>query len=234
MSESRIVDPEPQQGSQDIPSSRFEGQTVGEQRIDPAEYQSVLEERDSLKKKLGQQGNEIGELRRAVEQFTVQQRQPEPEPIDFLDDPAAATQQQIDPIRRELDELKTANLQAQLRAKHADFQEIVATPEFVEWVQADPLRKMGYNAANGGDLDIADRLLSEFKEQRQQGGTPQQASQRQQRASAGNGERATGRTPMPQMYSRRELQNLRATNPQRYQELLPDIKRAYQEGRIRE
>jgi len=233
MSESRLVDPRPEPPAQEIPASRFEGQIVGEARVDPNVLESMRAENDNLKKKLGQQGNEIGELRRAVEQFVVQPSPQEQEPIDYFDDPQAATKQQLDPIRAELDELKTQNLKAELRAKHSDFEQIIATPAFAEWVKEDPLRVMGYQAANNGDLSIADRLLSQYKQEAGQGGTSEQVTQRQQRVSAANGERASGRSPLPQAFSSRELQNLRATNPQRYQELLPEIKRAYAEGRVK-
>lgn len=237
MNESRIVDPivdpKPQEAASETPASRFEGQTVGEMRVDPNEFESIRSENENLKKKLGQQGNEIGELRRAVEQYTVRQPVQEPEPVDYLDDPEAATKQQLDPIRAELEQLKTQNLRAELRAKHSDFEQVIATPAFAEWVKADPLRMIGYQEADNGDLNIADRLLSEYKQEVSQGGPTEQVAQRQRRASAASGERATGKSEPAYMFSSRELQNMKAFNPQRYQELLPKIRQAYDKGLVK-
>jgi aryl carrier-like protein len=231
-SQSRLVDPQPSEVVDDPNrGNRLEGQTFEPKtQLEPqADTGSdYVAENENLKRKLGQQGNEIGELRKALQ--ALQSQQPEPEPVDYFDDPARAIHQQTDPLKQELDQIKGEMLKSQLRAKHGDYEHVVATPEFAEWVQAKRQRMAAYAQADAGDVEAADELLSDFKAEK--GGETPSREKAKRKASAGSGEKASSRSPRGNVYRRTELQNMKAYSPQRYNELLPDIKQAYRDGRV--
>jgi len=228
----RLVDATPNEAPADENrGNRFEGQTFEGRAPLDAQAETgpdFAAENENLKRKLGQQGNEIGELRKALS--AIQAQQPAPEPIDYFDNPAGAIEQKIDPVKHELDQMRGEMLKQQLRAKHGDFEQVVATPEFAEWVQSKRQRMAAYSQADSGDIEAADELLSDFKSERG-GNTPTKANAKQ-KASAGSGERGSSKAPRGNVYRRKELQNMLAFNPQRYNELLPDIKQAYKDGRV--
>jgi len=235
MSESqkaRLIDSAPQEAQPDEGrGNRFEGQTFeGRSALESGkdEAPDYVSENENLKRKLGQQGNEIGELRKALQE--LQSSQPQPEPVDYFDNPEAAINQKMNPVKQELDQMRGEMLKQQLRAKHNDFEHVIATPEFSEWIQAKKQRLAAYKQADAGDIEAADELLSDFKAER--GEKSPNLGKAKAKASAATGERASSKSPRGNVYRSAELQNMRAFNPTRYQELLPDIKQAYIDGRV--
>ena len=114
-----------------------------------------------------------------------------------------------------------------------DWLDIKDRPEFGEWVREKRSRVQLAITADAGDIESAIELFDDYKSALETGNaTPKEAVRRDRQARSGVAEKGTPKRPVGQMYTRTELQNLRAYNPRRYEELLPDIRRAYSEGRV--
>lgn len=133
-------------------------------------------------KLIGKQGNEVGELRRTVDDFIKTQTsrnlktdvEPELSDDDFYSDPIQATKRAIDehPAIRDAKQqamaMKQATVQNQIASKYPNFREIATSEEFGNWVNASKVRLELYNRAQDQfDFDSADELLSTWIERQE-------------------------------------------------------------------
>jgi hypothetical protein len=201
---------------------------------------------------IGQQGNELGNLRQTFEAMTKAQSvpaQPEPEPVeeaDFFVDPQKAVDQRINshPALREAQEMAQKLAYAQglmtLQQRHPDIKEVIGNAEFKQWVESNPARAKRYQYADQtGDVEEADDLISTWKQLNKTVATAKQAEKTAQkkavRAAAtagprGNADAATSK----RVYRRADIRQLMKTDEDRYQALMPEIMQAYAEGRVRD
>ena len=228
--------------AEDNPTDRFEGKTA-------EELLEIVREQD---RRIGQQGNELGNLRSTFEAMAKTQSvpaQPEPEPVeeaDFFVDPQKAVDSRISnhPALREAQEMakKLAYAQglATLQQRHPDIQEVVADPKFKEWITSSPSRTRRYQYADqSGDVDEADDLVSTWKELNRTVATAKAAEKTAQKkavraasvsGSRGNADAASSK----RVYRRADIRNLMKSDPERYEALQPEIMQAYAEGRVRD
>lgn len=242
---SRLVDPDrPADPIENRDVSKFDGETLHPQQthgVLPPNLQGkspeeIAEDYRKLQSERGRLGNEVGQLRKQLEQLMQEREQPQkdsqPEP-DYWSDPESAVKHQLEPLQRQMQEMRAEKLRAELRAHHPDYQEVVGRDEFREWVMEKKSRTLLAQQGDAGDVESARELLDLYKEAMATGNaTPQEAVRRDRTARASSSERGSGRRPTGTVYKRGELQNLRAYNRRRYEELLPDIRRAYAEGRV--
>ena len=201
---------------------------------------------------IGQQGNELGNMRQTFEAMTRAQSvpaQPEPEPVeeaDFFVDPQKAVDSRINshPALKEAQEMakKLAYAQglATLQQRHPDLNEVMANEEFGKWIQSSPSRLRRYQYADqSGDVDEADDLISTWKQLNKTVATAKAAEKTAQKkavqaasvsGSRGNADAASSK----RVYRRADIRQLMQTNPQRYEDLQPEIMAAYAEGRVRD
>lgn len=244
----RIVDaPKEQPGPPKSDRNPYEGLTVepGRQNVTgdglPQNLQNkdvdqIAEDYRKLQAERGRQANEIGELRRQLAEVQAAKKDvhAEPDP-DYWEDPARAVDAKLQPIQRKMAELEADKTRAELRSTHPDYEQTFQDAGFREWMQERRSRVLLAMSADAGDVDAARELLDTYREAAATGdATPREAVRRDRVARASATERGSGRRPSGQVWSRMELQNMRAFNPTRYQELLPEIKRAYAEGRVRD
>lgn len=205
-------------------------------------------------KALGRQGSEVGELRRLVDDFIkaqtvskVQQKQaPEEdvEDVDFFADPNAAISKAIEkhPKIKAAEELlvntKKAEALATLKAVHPDFQEVIANPQFAEWIGKSKVRQeLFVRADQAFDFEAANELLSSFKERQSivestKAVEKQQRQQAVKQASTGSAKgSAEGRSA--KIYRRSDIIDLMVRDPERYAALSEEIMAAYQQGRVK-
>lgn len=205
-------------------------------------------------KALGRQGSEVGELRRLVDDFIkaqtvskVQQKQaPEEdvEDVDFFADPNAAISKAIEkhPKIKAAEELlvntKKAEALATLKAAHPDFQEVIANPQFAEWIGKSKVRQeLFVRADQAFDFEAANELLSSFKERQSivestKAVEKQQRQQAVKQASTGSAKgSAEGRSA--KIYRRSDIIDLMVRDPERYAALSEEIMAAYQQGRVK-
>ena len=256
-----------------------EGETLGNlQEDNPADYESVEEppeqqeepEQDNpdrfagrsheellemvreQDRRIGQQGNELGNMRQTFEAMARTQSvpaQPEPEPVeeaDFFVDPQRAIDQRINnhPALKQAQEtaqkLNYAQGLATLQQRHPDVKEVLQSPEFGQWVQSNAARVRRFQYADqSGDVDEADDLISTFKQLNKSVATAKAAEKTAQkkavRAAAVGGPRGNAdAASSKRVYRRADIRQLMQTNPERYEDLQPEIMAAYAEGRVRD
>lgn len=226
----------------------------------PEKYQGksaaeIARMHSELELRLGQQSNEVGELRRAFDDMVQQQlaakavpTTPEPtepvEEIDFFADPQAAIAQAVSnhPSLKQAEavakEMAKSQSLARLKEAHPDMQEILSTEDFRNWVKASPYRQQMYVQADQQyDFGAANELLSLYKDRagvKQAVQKVEKVAQKQQakKAATGSARAASPVGAKKKTYRRADLIELRKTNPKRYEALASEIMAAYAEGRV--
>ena len=219
----------------------------------PPEYQGktqaeLIKMHQEAQSRLGTQGSEVGELRRIVDDFILKQSEtkaPEPaEEVDFFADPDKAVESKIanHPAIREAQEttlrIRQEQAKQELINKHPDAQEIIQTPEFINWVKSDDIRmELLTRADQQYDSKAADNLFSQWKQIKQSSETAVQneveaRKDTVKRASTG-GAKGSTEAPSKKIYRRADIIELMKTDPRRYQSMEPEIRKAYMEKRVR-
>jgi hypothetical protein len=233
--------------------SRFNGKSVDD----------VLESYAALEQRLGKQSEEIGSLRRMQEQLVdlqlTQSRQPQVAdttesvspitPDELYENPDDAigrvveqrAKSQLEPIQKELAQLRLERAKAELRSKFPDWESDIRTAEFQDWVGDSSFRSRMVQAADGGDLDAATDLLSAWyskQESRQE--QEQQQRRNQQLDDAALIESSPAQLQSEPGFSKSEIQEKRVLahkGDMRARDWLDynaeAIRLAYAEGRVR-
>ena len=216
----------------------YEGKTISE----------VIKMHQEAQRKIGEQGAEIGQHRKIIDDFILKQSEtkaPEPaEEVDFFADPDKAVESKIanHPAIREAQEttlrLRQDKAKQDLLNKHPDVQEIVQDSEFIKWVQGSKIRmELLSRADQQYDTSAADELFSNWKQLKQmsQSAVQDEKDARKdavKRASTG-GAKGSTEAPSKKIYRRADIIELMKTDPRRYQSMEPEIRRAYAEKRVR-
>lgn len=205
---------------------------------------------EELEKKLGRQAQELGDTRKLADDLLRQeldknrqtQAQQEEQPKEFdYDNPLESVrkmiQQELRPVRDELKANQDVSTRDKLEQQHPDYMTIAASPEFSDWVNSSPIRADLYRRANdqleyNAAVELLDtwKALNPAKEAPSKAETQKVTKQKINELSTESG--STGQTST-KTFSRRELINLRATNPNKYYEMADEIRQAYSEGRVR-
>lgn len=219
----------------------------------PAEIARMHQE---LESRFGQQGNEVGELRKTLDTYihsrlqdgTQQQVEETPE-VDFFDDPKVATanaiknspemQQLLEASRRQ----EQQSIQQQLTRKHPDYESTLNNAEFQGWVKESKLRqRLLMQADRNYDIEAADDLFSEWGRIQNANKTNSDAVisneqvQRKQdikKASTGTAKGNPSGKGGRKIFRRADIVELMKTNPRRYESLAAEIRQAYAEGRVK-
>ena len=204
-----------------------------------------------LEKRLGQQSSEVGELRRHFDDYVqsnVQAQQSAPEvveEVDFFADPNAAMAKAIEnhPTLKQAQavaaEMAKSQALAKLKASHPDMNTVLQDDGFKEWVSSSPIRRELYQQADTRyDFAAADELITLYKER--QGVVKQTAKVEKQhqknevkRASTGTARSNPEGATSKKIYRRRDIIELMNSDPKRYEALLPEIMKAYEEKRVK-
>ena len=232
-----------QSNSFEVPD-KFKGKTT----------EDVIKSYMELESTVGKQGQELGELRKAADNFIRQtppqygqgvqgQTAEQYTRIDFdsLEEPEkikAVLEQELSPIKTELQEARKEKLNAKLQANHPGYMDIVNDSEFQQWVMKSPVRmEMFARADRNFEYEAADELFSTYKAIKGIA-TSNEAKEaaRQESAKAFTQSRMeTGSvddTAPKNRYRRADLIQLKIKDPARYAALEPEIMRAYQENRV--
>ena len=191
-----------------------------------SEIEKMKEENQHLKRVIGDQGNQIGDLRKMVTESL-------PKEDDWDYDPQ---EKELRNLKSEVGQIKQAEALRQLEQKYPGFRELPSNQEFLEWVQDSPVRADLYRRADSMDFNAAQEMLSLWKEReklREEMGVQMNTQRRQalnnasmEKGSSGGGQR----TPT---YTRQEVINMKIHEPLRFAKEWPDIKKAYESGRVR-
>ena len=232
---------EPEQDDEDDIPEKYKGKSV----------KDIVRMHQEAERAIGKQGSEVGELRRIVDDFvkaqTVTQKQQAPEvedEEDFFTDPDKAIARAIEkhPKVRQAEELneqmKRAEALANLKTAHPDVTQVVQDGSFVEWIGKSKVRQELFSRADRYyDFDAANELLSTWKERKQvvdQSTAVEKVQRKQAVKSASTGStKGSGETASKKTYRRADIIELMRTNPDRYEQLAPEIMQAYAEGRVK-
>jgi hypothetical protein len=241
--------------TQEIQDTPEQTQEVVVENVVPDKYkgkafEDIVKMHQEAEKMIGRQAQEVHEVRsladqllkRQLESDKVQTVESAPE-VDFFENPQDSIKRAIENNPAVL-EAKQANLELkrmktaqQLATKHPDMQTIANDSGFQEWVKASPVRLSLYAKADAEfDFSSADELLSTYKELKQVRNNNVQETGKKQQAQAlkaasvdtgGSGEVAK------KVYRRADLIRLKMTDPDRYDQLQPEIMAAYAQGRVK-
>jgi len=212
----------------------------------------IIQMHQEAEKLLGRQSAEVGELRRVVDGFIQGQTQQPAQPtatqdteeeVDFFDNPERAIAKaienhpEIQQSRQSRAEMQRTAAIATLQTKHPDLPEILGDPSFMEWVQQSPTRTRLYAEADKSfNADSADELVSTWKERKELANKTvkvEETARRQEVQRASTGATTGSGESSKKVYRRADIIKLMQTDPQRYQQLQPEIMQAYAEKRVR-
>lgn len=182
------------------------------------------------KQQLGRQANELGELRKTVDEYIF--KQDEASAPSFDDDPVAAmerlVEKKIAPLRSEVTQTSAQTARARLAEHHPDYEQVVSDPAFQSWVQGSRVNTAAFEAAISGDIDTGIDLLNTYK------GSHTQTQDALDTSLALNkgGSSDTGARD-GQVYKRADIIRKKIEDPAWYRNNQEDILKAYAEGRVR-
>jgi hypothetical protein len=224
----------------------------------PEKYQGkstaeIARMHQELEKRLGQQSQEVGELRRHFDDYvqssisSQQSSAPEApvEDVDFFADPAAAVAQAIEnhpslqQAQQVAAEMAKSQALAKLKTAHPDMDVVLQDEKFKEWVGASDIRVQMYQDADQRyDFAKANELLNLYKERatvvKQTEAVEKQARKNEvKKASTGTARSNPEGASPKKVYRRRDIIELMNSDPKRYEALMPEIMKAYAEGRVK-
>lgn len=242
-----------EQGELETVEAEIAEQESQEQPNVPEKYrgksvEDVVRMHQEAEKLIGKQAQEVGEVRRLADELLRSQlakpvEREKPKEIDFFENPQEAIRQAVDSNPKVL-AAEQYSLQARreqsfgkLLQRHPDAVQLAQNPEFVNWVNGSKVRAQLFQQANASwDYEAADELIGTYKQlnavkTQQVSRVEKDARDSTMKAASvdagGSGESSK------KSYRRADLINLRIRDPQKYEAMLPDIERAYAEGRVR-
>lgn len=228
-------------------------QFVVPEKFKDKSIEDVIKSYTDLEREYGRRSNEIGELRKGIDSLlelkleekekSVKAPPKEISAAEVFDNPRHAIEQVIqdNPELREIkNELRLEKLRAKQRefeTNHSDWKDIMSSTDFQEWVQSSPTRtRMFVEADRNYDYDTGGELLTLFKEVKAVN-TKRKEQEAQEKTEAElQGSTTIGRSGVKapvKVYNREDLIELRRHNPAKYDQMYPEIYRAYQEGRVK-
>ena len=200
-------------------------------------------------KMAGRQGNEVGELRKLVDDYIVNKsatKEPVEEEVsdlDFLENPNAtfdkklANHPALKAAHEATKKLERMESRDRIFATHPDAMDIVNDTGFQEWVGKSQARTKKLQRADAEfDFDAADDLFTTWKEQQEliaQSTAAAEGDRKRSLKSGSNGSaRGSGETTK-KFLKRTELLHMMQYEPERYLANNDIIMKAYEEGRVR-
>lgn len=225
----------------DIPE-KYRGKSV-------KELVSILQEQERWN---GKQSNEVGELRKLIDEVILAQdskdtpaqneSNDEIGEMDWYTDPQSVVEKVVkktlaaDPkFNAAVDgvtSLTRKEVVEKLMEKHPDAAEITQSPQFHAWVKQSPVRIQLFNQASQYDFDSADELYTMYKVVH---GSPEKSAKPQTPSvkDASTGDTRGRASSAGKVYRREDIVKLMKKDYPRYKQLLPEIEKAYREGRVR-
>ena len=203
-----------------------------------------------LEKELGRKNNEVGELRKLTDDFLKQQLEPVTEKkenqIDLdnlLENPndvimgAIDNNPRIAALEEQLRQAQVAEKKQGFESKHTDWNTVLNSEDFSNWVQGSAVRQKMFSDANSSyDYAMLDEVFSLYKDVR--GAVKEQAEvkavtkRKKALKNTSTDKGSTGETSK-KIYRRADLIRLKQTQPDRYSEMNEEIMLAYAEKRVR-
>lgn len=235
---------EQERQEEEIPE-KFRGKSVSE----------IVESYRNLESEFGRKSNEVGELRRLTDellglQLNETQKKVEESskkkitgddlyehPDETLDD-YISQNPKIRDLEKKLQQSEISRKQAIFESQHSDWQGVVQSSDFQDWITASPIRqRMLVEADRNYDFETASELLTLYKEikkrnQKEEEEKSHQRKEEAKRSATTETGSAVGGTSK-KIFRRSELINLRVRDPDKYASMEDEIMLAYKEGRVK-
>jgi hypothetical protein len=220
---------------------KFQGKSV----------EDIVKSYTELEKLHGRQSREYGELRKLADDLVMRSMQPATpatpeEPVDIYTDPdkyiakAIESNPRLQQIEAAAVSAKRTELLTELQNKYGKVDEIVSDPDFQDWVSKSRVRtELFVRADKGLDKDAALELLDTWTERKMITKTKEARDMQEERlgqdiSAAGSVKGNSGVSEgSKKVYRRADIIRLQITDPKRYQQLMPEIRQAYSEGRVK-
>lgn len=207
----------------------------------------IVRMHEEAEKKASRMANEVGEVRKLADELLKANLQPKPkaeqkDEVDFFANPqeaisqAVAAHPDVRAARESTQRIQMEQNQRKMVEKHPDMSQIVADPEFIDWVKASPIRRQLFQAADAYNVEAGDELLSTFKELRKrktevetkvEDDTRRQTMRAAAVDAGGSGE--SGK----KVYRRADLIRMKIHSPEKYAAMSDEIYAAYATGRVK-
>jgi len=239
----------PQNNNADNIPAKYKGKSI----------EDVIKMHMSAEDLIRKHSDEVGFARRMAEELVKRQEtvegsrtkrndaDPEESNVDFFADPVNAVKKAVEThpdvvAAREtaLETRKRMSLETVTKAV-GDPAKYFADPEFIEWVQANPFRGQALRHADlNMDANAAIEIFETYNlhqgvkasksQEKQQEVNQKQATAKKAAIVDGGspGEKSAG-----PIYKRADIIRLQNTDPDRYERLMPQIMKAYAEGRVK-
>lgn len=216
--------------------------------------EDIIRMHQESEKLIGRQAQEVGESRRLLDEIIKQQLNPkkdtqqpdDSQDIEWFEDPKKAVNKAVEnnPTLKELKEFQAQQVALQaaqtLQAKYPNFQEIVETSDFQDWVRGSRVRVELFAKANNYDVDSAIELLDTFtaikgvKNKQAEEVLKKTDDEQREKAlkSAAIQKGGSGESGKP-IYRRADIIDLRRRDPDRYMAMQDEILLAYAEKRVK-
>lgn len=214
----------------------------------------IIRMHQESEKLIGRQAQEVGESRRLLDEVIKQQlttkkdtHQPEEsQDIEWFEDPKKAVNQAVENNQtlKELKEFQAQQVAMQaaqtLQSTYPNYQEIVGSSDFQDWVRSSRVRVELFAKANNYDLDSALELLGNYTaikgvktKQAEEVLRKTDDEQREKSLkSAAIQKGGSGESGKP-IYRRADIIDLRRRDPDRYMAMQDEILLAYAEKRVK-
>lgn len=216
----------------------------------------IVKMHQEAEKLIGRQAQEVGEVRKLADDLIKQQIgtiKPQPETstqeVDFFEDPNKAINSVVEnnpaiiALKQQAEQQRQQQALANLASKHPDYLDVVNQEDFGNWIKSSKVRTQLFMNAQNYDTEAADELLSTYKALK---GVEQQKSQakatdlvntdkeqRKQTIKAASVQAGGSGETSQKIFRRSDILRLMMTDKARYNDLEPEIRQAYAEGRVR-
>ena len=239
-----------------------EGDTPAEEAEPPeAEEEVDYKKRyEELHRRFGEQGNELGNLRRIVDTHLMQPMAPPKRPEEtedakslvdrFVADPDSVIREIKDQAAQEALTRIQAHTDAQgrltrLNEKHPDRMNIVQSSEFHDWITSQNVIPRSVLAIAENDPEAASFVLDQYKARGNGQAKPavkppadpkavaEKIATKRRMAANATGVGTSSGGEGERIFSRYELIKMQTQDPDKYAIMQPEIMQAYRDGRVR-
>jgi len=224
-----------------------------EEVLDPKYANKTIAEvarmHQEAEKLAGRQGNELGDLRKTIDDFiktkaveATTETPKESVEVDFFDNPqkavtdAISNSTEIKQMQELIAKQRQSEVLTKLSSKHPNYMDVVSDNAFIEWVKGSNVRLELLQRAESYDYDAADELLTFWKERRKLVSKAQAVNEEdrsQQRKAATTGGRGSAEPISRKIYRRTDIVNLMIKDPDKYYANIDEIQKAYEENRVK-
>lgn len=199
-----------------------------------------------LEKRFGQQGNELGELRKLTDdilkrQLDSEDKESEISDDDFYESPKESVNKILEnhPKLKKLDDLERSIAESDFTNRHPTWREQVTNNDFATWVSSSQMRINLYNRANSYDYTSANDLFDlwdEYKTLIADASDTEKKIQKDKRnkeLKSATSESTSTDGSTKKILRRSDLIRMKMYEPEEYASRQDEILLAYAEGRVK-